>query len=153
MNLPAISIITANEPTNERGIVSRCAKVQIEEEMAKMSGYQVVIDSTNFLRRKELLANKEKTQKEFNENEKAVIISQRKIEQLKRTTSRCSLEEAKKQSIEVAKWIRSLNDKQNYLQIPKVIEKLEAEILLLNKTIDNLRARTEEIEKLNLTLA
>ena len=97
-----------------------------------------------------MIAQKERKIKEKEENDKGVLASKRKIEQLEKTTSKCSLEEAKKQSSDIAAWVRRLNDKQNYLQIPKTIERLEAEILLLRKTITGLTAKKDEILKLNI---
>ena len=60
---------------------------------------------------------------------------------------------SKKQSADISQWIRRLNDKQNYLQIPKTIEKLEAEIILLNRTITNLSDKKNQISSLNIPQA
>ena len=126
------------------------AKSSIEQQLKAFADVPVIVDATNFLKRKDLVSQKEKKVKEKEESDKNVLASKRKIEQLEKTTSKCSLEEAKQQSVDIAAQIRRLNDKQNYLQIPNTIEKLEAEILLLERTISNLRAKKEEIIKLNI---
>ena len=126
------------------------AKSSIEQQLKAFADVPVIVDATNFLKRKDLVSQKEKKVKEKEENDKTVLASKRKIEQLEKTTSKCSLEEAKQQSVDIAAQIRRLNDKQNYLQIPNTIEKLEAEILLLDRTISNLLAKKEEIIKLNI---
>ena len=133
-----------------KSLINSSAKVQIEQEMQEMADLPVVVAATNFLKRKDLISLKEKTTREKEENDKGVLASKRKIEQLEKTTSKCSLEEAKKQSSDIAAWVRRLNDKQNYLQIPKTIERLEAEILLLRKTITGLTAKRDEISALNI---
>ena len=131
-----------------KSVVNRSAKIQIEKEMEEMADFPVVVAATNFLKRKDLIAQKEKTIKEKEENEKNVLVSRRKIEQLQKVTSQCSLDEAKKQSVDISAWIRRLNDKQNYLQIPKTIEKLEAEIILLRRTISSLSEKKAQITSL-----
>ena len=134
-----------------KSVVNRSAKIQIEKEMQEMADFPVIIAATNFLKRKDLIAQKEKTIKEKEDYEKNVLASCKKIEQLQRITSQCSLDEAKKKSADTSVWIRRLNDKQNYLQIPKTIEKLEAEIILLQRTISNLSAKRDQISSLNLS--
>ena len=133
-----------------KSVIYSSAKIQIEQQMQELADVPIVVAATNHLKRKDLISQKEKKIKEREENARNVSISKNKIEQLKNTTSRCSLEEAKKQSADIAIQIRRLNDKQNYLQIPKTIEKLEAEILLLRRTISNLTAKKVEISKLNI---
>ena len=136
-----------------KSVVNRSAKIQIEKEMQEMADFPVVIAATNFLRRKDLIAQKDKVVKDKEENEKNLLASQRKIEQLKKVTAKCSLEGAKKQSADISLWIRRLNDKQNYLQIPKTIEKLEAEIILLRRTIANLSEKKNQINSLDIPQA
>ena len=136
-----------------KSVVNRSAKIQIEKEMQEMADFPVVIAATNFLRRKDLIAQKDRVVKDKEENERNLTASKHKIEQLQKITTKCSLEEAKKQSADISLWVRRLNDKQNYLQIPKTIEKLEAEIILLRRTIANLSEKKNQISSLDIPQA
>ena len=48
----------------------------------------------------------------------------------------------------LAAHIRRLNEKQTYLELPKVISSLAAEILLLKQTVSDLTTKQSEIQTL-----
>lgn len=133
-----------------KSVINQSAKIQIEQELEECSKYPVIVEAKNHLKKKELTAQLDKIKDDKQENDKNILISKNKINQLQKITSRCSLEEAKKQTADISVWIRRLNDKENYLQIPKTIEKLEAEIILLRSAIADLTSKQNQISALNI---
>lgn len=133
-----------------KSVINQSAKIQIEQELESCSKYPVIVAAKSHLMKKELIAQKNKLEEDKRENDKNILVLKNKINQLQKITSRCSLAEAKKQSSDISEWIRRLNDKENYLQIPKTIEKLEAEIILLRSAIADLTSKQNQISALNI---
>ena len=132
-----------------RSLVNKSAKVQIEQELNRLQSIPVIVVATGFLRRKELSSQLESVKKQLVDVSNQISSSQNKIKQLERKTAECSLEDAQAKSKAYAARIRELTDKQNYLKIPQTIEKLEAEIILLNSTIKSLETQKAKIAVLN----
>lgn len=133
-----------------KSVINQSAKIQIEQELEECSKYPVIVEAKNHLKKKELISQRDKIKDDKQENDKNILVSKNKINQLQKITSRCSLEEAKKQTSDISVWIRRLIDKENYLQIPKTIEKLEAEIILLRSAIADLTSKQNQISALNI---
>ena len=132
-----------------RNIVNKSARVQIEQEMAKLEQEPVIKIAVSYLKRKELQSQLDVVKKQLADVESQIFTSENKIKQLERKTAGCSYSDAQEESKKLAAKIRELTDKQNYLKIPQTIEKLEAEILLLNSTIKSLKAKQAQIAALN----
>ncbi len=133
-----------------KSVINQSAKIQIEQELEECSKYPVIVAAKKHLKKKGLLSERDKLKDEKQENDKNILVLKNKIAQLQKITSRCSLSEAKKQYSDISEWIRRLNDKENYLQIPKTIEKLEAEIILLRSAIADLTSKQNQITALNI---
>lgn len=131
-----------------RSLVNKSAKVQIEQELERLQSIPVIVVAAGYLRRKELSSQLETIKKQLSEVSNQISSSQNKIRQLERKTADCSLDKAQEQSKSLSVRIRELTEKQNYLKIPQTIEKLEAEILLLNSTIKSLEVQQAQIASL-----
>lgn len=131
-----------------RSLVNKSAKIQIQQDIEKLENEPVIVSAVSYLKRKELQAQLEVIKKQLTDVSNQLASSQNKIKQLERRTAECSLEFAKEESIRLSNHIRILTEKQNYLKIPQTIEKLEAEILLLNSTIQSLQVKQAQISEL-----
>lgn len=133
---------------NVRNLVNTSAKIQIQQEMANLEKEDVIVVALSYIKRKELQSKLDSEKKQLAEVSNKILPFQNKIKQLERKTEQCTLEQAKKESENISERIRILTDKQNYLKIPQTIEKLEAEILLLNSTIKSLEVKLVQIKDL-----
>ena len=132
---------------NIKVIINQMAKSPLIDEISEMEKLDIVTAYKNNEQRKNL-----QTQLSAVQKQKADVISQihnseKIIKTCKKSTEFTTLEEAQQQSSKYAEDIRRLNEKQNYIHLPKRIEQLKAEIMLLNQTIKDLNAQIEKIEQ------
>ena len=57
-----------------------------------------------------------------------------------------SQEEAIRKSADLSERIRITNEKEQYIRLPKVIDSISAEILLLRETVSDLESKLVEIQ-------
>ena len=131
-----------------RSLVNKSAKIQIEQELDRLKSIPVIVVAAGYLKRKELTSQLEAVKKQITDVSNQISSSQNKINQLEKKTAGCTYLNAQEKSRNLSARIRELTDKQNYLKIPQTIEKLEAEIILLNSTIKSLEAQQAQIASL-----
>ena len=125
------------------------AKPLIEDEIRQLEQTPIVIASNDFIKRKELQSQLETAQERRTKVVNAINASNKQITGLSRTTAVKTQEEASAESTALAAHIKRLNEKQSYLELPKSISSLAAEILLLKQTIADLTAKQAEVQKLD----
>ena len=132
---------------NIRIIINQMAREPIAAEIAQMEQMKIISDYNDNEKRKDLQAQLQSVQKSKGDVIAMIHNSEKAIRNSKKATEYTSIEEAQEQSAKYAEDIRRLNDKQNYINLPKRISQLKAEIILLNQTIKDLNAQIEKIEK------
>lgn len=132
-----------------KAVINLAAKPFIEAEIASLEQTDVVSAANDFIKRKELQSQLESAQKQRTNVVNAINASTKQITNLSKITVEKTQEEATKDSQEIAAHIRRLNEKQTYLDLPKIIATLTAEISLLTQTINDLTLKQAEIQKLN----
>lgn len=131
-----------------KSIINLAAKNSIDTELSELALLPVVCDANDSLKKKELQSKLDTAEKQKTDVENQINASKKTIVNLTRTTSVKTMQEAQKESQEIAAHIRIINEKQNYLKLPSTIASLKAEIILLQQTIKDLEAKQVEIEQL-----
>ena len=129
-----------------RTIINQMAKEPIAAEIAEMEKLDIIMAYKNNEKRKNIQAQLSSVQKAKSDTIALIHNSEKAIRNNKKATGFVTLEEARSQSEKYAEDIKRLNEKQNYIHLPKRIAQLKAEIELLNQTIKDLNAQTEKIE-------
>lgn len=132
-----------------KAVINLVAKPLIEDEIRQLEQTPIVIASNDFIKRKELQSQLETAQERRTKVVNAINASNKQITGLSRTTAVKTQEEASAESTALAAHIKRLNEKQSYLELPKSISSLAAEILLLKQTIADLTAKQAEVQKLD----
>ena len=129
-----------------RVLIHSKAKTPLEKEIAEMEKLPVIIDYKNYEYRKKLKGQLEKIKKSKEDIISLIHHSEKSIKINKRTIEGKSLEEAQEESSVLAERIRTVKDKQNNIQLPKIITKTSMEIDLLENTIKDLIEQQKKIE-------
>ena len=132
-----------------KAVINLAAKPFIEAEIEQLKKEPIVVASNDFITRKELQSQLEAAQEKRTKVGNAMNASNKQITGLSRTTAEKTQEEATLESQSIAAHIRRLNEKQTYLELPKIISSLAAEILLLKQTVADLTAKQSQIKDLN----
>ena len=130
-----------------RVIIHSKAKEPIEESLLKLEELPVIKAYKASEHRKELENKLEKIQKNIYDITAVIHQLEKTIRNNRRIADVMPKEEAQKQSNELAQNIRYLTDRQNNIQLPKIIAKITAEIELLHQTIEDLTAKQKKIEE------
>ncbi len=131
-----------------KAVINLAAKPFIEAEISQLEKEPIVIASNDFIARKELQSQLASAQEKREKVVNAINSSTKQITTLSRTTAEKTQEDATRESQALAAHIRRLNEKQTYLELPKVISSLAAEILLLKQTVSDLTTKQSEIQTL-----
>ena len=132
-----------------KAVINLAAKPFIEAEISQLEQTDIVRSSNDFIKRKELQSQLESAQKQRTNVVNSINSSTKQIANLSKITAGKTQEEATQDSQNIATHIRRLNEKQTYLELPKVISTLSAEILLLKQTVADLTLKQAEIQKLD----
>ncbi len=132
-----------------KAVINSAAKPFIDAEIVALRQTPIVMASINFDKRKELQSQLDSKQKQKSDVYNKINASKKQISNLESTTKKKSQEEASAEVRELVETIRRLNEKQNYLTLPRTIATLNAEIILLTQTIDDLSAKQSEISGIN----
>ncbi len=142
-------ISTHSSGEGVRAVINLAAKPFIEDEIRQLEQTPIVIASNDYIKRKELQSQLETAQEKRTKVANAINASNKQITGLSRTTAVKTQEEASAESFALAAHIRRLNEKQSYLELPKVISSLAAEIMLLRQTVADLTVKQAEVQKLD----
>lgn len=131
-----------------KAAINIVSKPLFENEISELEKLAVVRDSIEFLKRKELQSQIDLLKKQKINIGNAINVSKNQILTLQKRTEGKTHQEAIEESQNLAAYIRRLNEKQNYLELPKVINSLTAEISLLTQTINDLSQKQAEVQNL-----
>lgn len=131
-----------------KAAINIVSKPLFENEISELEKLTVVRDSIEFLKRKELQSQIDLLKKQKINIGNAINVSKNQILTLQKRTEGKTHQEAIEESQNLAAYIRRLNEKQNYLELPKVINSLTAEISLLTQTINDLSQKQAEVQNL-----
>lgn len=131
-----------------KAAINIVSKPLFENEISELEKLVVVRDSIEFLKRKELQSQIDLLKKQKINIGNAINVSKNQILTLQKRTEGKTQQEAIEESQNLAAYIRRLNEKQNYLELPKVINSLTAEISLLTQTINDLSQKQAEVQNL-----
>lgn len=145
--LEALKFIEAHpNGGNIKVLIHQSAKAGILKELEAISSLPVVLDYNSDLEKKELQKQFGRLDDQILELNKQINASKKQISHLEQVTGRMTKEDAEKQTAEASEAIRRLTEKMGYLKIPQRITTLNAEITLLQSTIDSLEKKLSEIE-------
>lgn len=131
-----------------KAAINIASKPFFENEIAQLKTLTVVQDSILFIERKELQSQLDTLQKQKMNVVNSLNATTKQINVLKNKTNGKTQQEAITESQNIATIIRRLNEKQSYLELPKVINSLTAEISLLSQTISDLSQKQAEVQNL-----
>lgn len=131
-----------------KAAINIASKPYFENEIAQLEQLAVVHNSIRFLERKELQSKLDSLQKQKMNVLNSINSSSKQINLLKNRTAGKTHQEAIIESQNIAAHIRQLTEKQSYLDLPRVINSLTAEISLLTQTIRDLSQKQAEIQNL-----
>ncbi len=132
-----------------KAVINIAAKPFIDAEISSLRQTSIVMASIDFDRKKELQSQLDAKEKQKTDVHNKMNTSRKQISNLESTTRKKTQEEATVESKELAETIRRINEKQNYLTLPRIIATLNAEIILLTQTISDLSTKQSEISHIN----
>ena len=128
-------------------IINSRAKAPIDKEISELEEMDIIKDYKAANKRKGLNAKLERIRKNKHDVIALIHNSEKSIKNCKRTTEYMTREEAEEQSSMLSEKIKNLTEKQGNVRIPQIIVSIEAEILMLTKTIEDLIAQQKKIEE------
>lgn len=147
--LEALSYInTHSTGAGVKVAINIASKPVFEKQLAELEKLPVVKSSIEFLERKDLQSQLDLFQKQKTTIVNSINASKNQISTLQKKIEGKSYTEALAQSQDICANIKRLNEKQSYLDLPKVINSLNAEISLLKQTINDLSQKQSEVQSL-----
>lgn len=144
--LDAMKHISSHSSGNGlKSVINIAAKPFIEAEIERLEATRIVKAAIDYNHKKDLQAELETLKKTKTDIQNKINSSERRISLYRKTADLKTKEEASAESMELSARIRRLNEKTNYLLLPKTISKLQSEILLLEQTIAVLNSKKSEI--------
>lgn len=131
-----------------KAAINIASKPFFEQEIAELEKMPIVKASIAFSEKKELQAKLDSLEKQNINVVNSINASTKQIMMLQKRTAEKTHQEAILESQNISAHIRRLNEKQSYLELPKVINSLTAEISLLSQTINDLSQKQAEIQNL-----
>lgn len=146
--LEALDFIETHPNGNAiRQIINQSAVKQINDEIVSLES-EPSVQKYNVYKQKEVLKTElQKTTESKKSLAEKIKESEKTLKHLAAVTEGVSKEEAEETSQNASASIRMLNEKQNLLKIPQRVSVLKAEIIFLNSTISDLRARQKQIHE------
>ena len=131
-----------------RKLIRQHAKGPIEDEINELLNKPVVVAYLQYTRKQELQGQLNKVNENLHKTKIDIKELERKIETLSVKTENQSRTELEQESKKLEVRIKELNDKQNNIKIPQLIKGLGAEIAMLRKYIEHLKAQNAKISQL-----
>lgn len=127
-------------------LIKQYAKASIEQEMEALEANPLVIQHKKQKEQSRLENEKSSVEKSINNLQTVISELKSTKSKLEHTVSTMSQEEAIRKSADLSERIRITNEKEQYIRLPKVIDSISAEILLLRETVSDLESKLVEIQ-------